>query len=324
MSYQQWLPLRFFAAWSELRLTEAAASASAQPVRLAIISEGLQTWPLYVATEKRLFDEAGIHVEVTLTGSSVMQLERLIDGGFDIGFQQSDHVVRGVEHGADLFIFMAQGHAPDLSLVVAPGIKGFADLRGRVIAVDGARTGYAPLLRKLLAENGLRDGDYEYREFGGSRERFDALKSGAACASLLNPPFDRNLFAAGFGSLGAINDFYPLYPGSIAATRRSWAQRNEKQLIAFIQGFSAGYAWLQDPGNKAEAIRLLPARLNINAEAAAKAYDRYATRPQPQLSGEGLRQVIDVVWDAEGFKPPQGAPGNYLDLSYQQRAESAQ
>lgn len=178
VSYRQWLPLRFFAAWFETRLTEAAASDSAQPIRLALISEGLQTWPLYVATEKRLF--------------------------------------------------------------------------------------------------------------------------------------------------GTINDFYLLYPGSIAATRRAWARCNEKQLIAFIRGFSAGYAWLRDPGNKAEALRLLPARLNISAEAATKAYDRYATRPRPQLSSEGLRQVIDVVWDAEGFKPPQGAPGDYLDLSYQQRAESAQ
>ncbi|MDP2238824.1 MAG: ABC transporter substrate-binding protein [Burkholderiales bacterium] len=324
MSYQQWIPLRFFAAWLETHLTEASASDAAQPLRLAIISEGLQAWPLYVATGKRLFDKAGVHVELTLTGSSVTQLERLIDGGFDIGFQQSDHVVRAVERGSDLFIFMAQGYAPDLSLVVAPGIKAFADLKGKVIAVDGARTGYALLLRKLLAENGLGDGDYEIREFGGSRERFDALTSGAAASSLLNPPFDRNLFAAGFGSLGAINDFYPLYPGPIAATRRSWAKRNGKQLIAFIRGFSAGFAWLQDPANKAEAIQLLPARLNISAEAASKAYDRYATRGMPQLTSDGLRQVIDVVWEAEGLKSPQGAPGKYLDLSYQQRAESAQ
>lgn len=323
MSNQKWSPLRILTASYAARLTEAAASIAEKPVKLAIISEGLHTWPLYVATEKQLFEQAGIHVEVTLTGSSVMQLERLIDGGFDIGFQQSDHVVRGVEHGSDLFIFMAQGHAPDLSLVVAQGIKKFADLQGKVIAVDGARTGYAPLLRKLLAENGLGDGDYEYREFGGSQERFEALKSGAAAASLLNPPFDRNLQVAGFGSLGSINDFFPHYPGSIAATRRAWAQRNEKQLIAFIRGFNAGYAWLQEAVNKAEAIRLLPSRLNIGAEAAAKAFDRFATRPRPQLSSAGLRQVIDVVWDAEGFKPPRGAPETYLDLSYQQRAESA-
>ncbi|MCW5603144.1 MAG: hypothetical protein KIT18_01140 [Burkholderiales bacterium] len=73
------------------------------------------------------------YVETTLTGPSALQLEQLIRGGFDIGFQQADHVVRGVEQGADLFIFMAQGHAPDLSLVAAPGIGALDDLKGKVV-----------------------------------------------------------------------------------------------------------------------------------------------------------------------------------------------
>ena len=320
MSQQGMSFFRVFSAWFAPRVVEAAPQFSAQTVKLAVISEGLNAWPLYVAKEKKLFEKEGINVEVTLTGSSVMQLEQLTAGGFDIGFQQSDHVVRGVEQGSDLFIFMAQGQAPDLSLVVAPGIKTFADLKGRDIAVDGARTGYALLLRKLLVDNGLKDGDFTFREFGGSRERFDALKQGAAFASLLNPPFDRNLLAAGFGSLGTIKDFFPAYPGAIAAARRSWAQRHERELIAFIRAFNAGYAWLQDPGHKAEAIRILPGRLGIEPEAAVKAFDRLARQPRPEISPEGLRQVIDVVWEAEGYKPPKGAPEKYLDLSYLKKA----
>lgn len=301
-------------------MVEAAPQSGFPTVKLALISEGLNAWPLYVARDRQLFEKEGVNVEMTLTGSSVMQLEQLTAGGFDIGFQQSDHVVRGVEHGADLFIFMGQNHAPDLSLVVAPGIKTFGDLKGRVIAVDGARTGYALLLRKLLSDKGLKDGDLVIREFGGSRERFDALKGGAAFASLLNPPFDRNLFAAGFGSLGTINDYFPTYPGAIAAARRSWARSHETELIAFIRAFNAGYAWLQNPGHKAEAIRMLPERLGIQPEAAAKAFERLAGRPRPEITLEGLRQVIDVVWEAEGFKPPSGAPEKYLDLSYLKKA----
>ena len=320
MSQRGLLPFRFFSAWFEPGLAQPAPQLNTQPVRLALISEGWLTWPLYVAQEKRLFEREGVNVDVTLTGSSVTQLEKLTKGDFDIGFQQSDHVVRGVENGSDLFIFMAQGRAPDLSLVAAPGIRTFTDLKGKVIAVDGARTGYALLLRKLLSGNGLKDGDFTFREIGGSRERFEALKSGAVSASLLNAPFDRPLLAAGFCSLGAINELFPAYPGAIAAARRAWAQRNEKQLIAFIRAYDAGFAWLQDPDHKAEAIRMLPARLGIGAEAAAEAYDRFAKWPRPLITAEGLQQVIDVVWDAEGFKRPKGAPAKYLDLSYQQRA----
>jgi ABC-type nitrate/sulfonate/bicarbonate transport system substrate-binding protein len=293
------------------------------PVKVAIISEGTNTWPIYVAQEKGFYREAGLHVEVTLTRSSVMQLEELQKGGFDIGFQQSDHVVRAVEHGSDLFIFMPMAHAPGLTLVGARDVADIAGLKGRVIAVDGARTGYALLLRKLLAAAGLGESDYTFREFGGSQERFDALEGGQAAASWLNPPFDRRLLAAGFRSLTTTLDAFPSYPGPIAATRRSWAKANESQLIAFIRAMDGAYAWLQDPANAGEAIRLLPARLGLDEKAAAGALERIRQRPRPEITPAGLQQVIDVYWDDERLPPPRGEPGKYMDLSYLERARSA-
>ena len=287
-----------------------------QTIRFAVISEGVYSWPLYVAQARQLFAREGVNVEVTVTGSSKDQLERLTCGDFDIGLQQSDHIVRGVERGADLFIFMAQALAPELTLIAAPGITAFADLKGRDIAVDGARTGYALLLRKLLADKGLRDGDYTFREIGGSQERFDALKSGAAVASLLNPPFDRNLLTAGFRSLGTTGEYFPTYPGSIAAARRSWARQNGKSLLAYIRAFHAAYAWLQDTRNKDEAIGLLPARLNIDRATAGESYDQIARQPLPAITPEGVRQVIDIVWGAEGLQGGKGDPRKYMDLSY--------
>jgi len=289
-------------------------------VRFAVISEGVYSWPLYVAEAHGLFAREGVHVEITVTGSSTQQLAMLTRGEYDIGMQQSDHVVRGVERGCDLFIFMAQALAPELTLVAAPAIRSFGDLKGRDIAVDGARTGYALLLRKLLADKGLADGDYTFREIGGSQERFDALKSGAAVASLLNPPFDRNLLAAGFVSLGTTGEYFPSYPGSIAAARRGWAAGNEQALLGYIRAFDAAYAWLKDTRNKEDAIRLLPARLNIDRATASRAYDQIAGQPLPQITADGLRQIIDIVWASEGLPEPHGKPENYLDLSYLNKA----
>ncbi len=296
------------------------SAAVSAPVRLAIISEGVNAWPLYVAQGRNMFGSEGVAVEVTLTGSSTHQLEQMRSGGYDIGFQQSDHVVRAVETGSDLCIVMAQGHAPELSLVVAPGIKTFADLKGRDIAVDGANTGYALLLRKLLAEHGLAKTDYHFVEIGGSQERFDALQSGRALASWLNPPFDRNLFAAGFGTLGTTMQFFPDYPGSVAAARRSWAEHNADRLVAFIRAFRGACHWLKDPAHKAEAIALLPERLHISADLAGRVFDAFVRKPLPAIDGAGLQQVIDVYWEAEGLQTPKGAPAKYMDLSYQQRA----
>ncbi len=298
------------------------SAAVSAPIRLAVISEGVNAWPLYVAQGRKLFGQEGVAVEVTLTGSSTHQLEQLRSGGYDIGFQQSDHVVRAVETGSDLCIVMAQGHAPELSLVAAQDVKSLAGLKGRDIIVDGANSGYALLLCKLLAEHGLAKSDYRFVETGGSQERFDAMKAGQGAASWLNPPFDRNLLALGFGSLGTTTQFFPDYPGSIAACRRSWAAQNGGRLAAFIRAFRGACHWLKDPANREAAIGLLPSRLNIAPALASKAFDAFVAKPLPVIDAAGLQQVIDVYWQAEGLQSPKGAPEKYMDLSYQNKAQN--
>jgi len=292
-------------------------------IRLAVISEGTSSWPLFVAEAQGFFKRAGVNVDMTVTGSSVKQLEQLSAGGYDIGFQQSDHVVRAVERGGDLFAFMAFAHAPELSLVVAPQIVSFEDLRGGTIVVDGARTGYALLLRKLLADHGLFEKDYCMQEFGGSQERQDAMRSGGGIATLLNPPFDRQLLAEGFGTLGSTWEFFPTYPGPVGAARRSWAAANADALTGFIRGMHDAFAWLKDARHKAEAIALLPARLNMDEKVAGPAFDDYVRQPVPAITAQGMREVIDIVWDAEGYRSAKGDAEKYLDTRFLEQALAA-
>jgi ABC-type nitrate/sulfonate/bicarbonate transport system substrate-binding protein len=284
-------------------------------MKLGLISEGTNTWPLYVAQSLGFFERAGLNLDVTVVGSSVKQQEELIRGSFDIGFQQADHVVRAVERGADLFIFAPQGHAPDLTLVGAPGIRDVQALRGREIAVDGARTGYALLLRRLLVQSGFTDTDVVFTEVGGSRERFDIMKSGAVAASMLNPPFDANLIASGYVSLTRMAEAFPTYPGPVMAARRSWARTHGTELSAFVRAFEDAYAWLREPDNADRAIDMLPARLAISTAAARSGLENFVKRPPPQLTEDGMRQVIDTVWEAEGYTQPKGGPAKYMELS---------
>ena len=277
-------------------------------------------WPLYVAHAKRLFEREGLDVQTTLTGASGKQLAALTRGEYDVGLQQSDHVVRAVEQGSDLFVFMAGAHQPDLKLVVAKGIKGFGDLRGRVVAVDGTRSGYALLQHKLLAERGLTERDYALIEAGGVKARFEALKSGQAIAAWLNPPYDQWLFSEGFGSLGMVTDFFPTYPGTISAARRSWARSNEKALVAFIRAWNAAYAWLLDRRNEQEACEIAIERLKSDPQQSAAAYRAFVAKPHPDISAQAFQEVIDAVWDSEHYPHPKGAPEKYMDLSYLARA----
>lgn len=298
------------------RLAGPADSGGPADLRLGLISEGTNTWPLYVAQSRGLFASRGVQVEVSVVGSSVRQQEGLIEGRFDIGFQQADHVVRAVERGSDLVAFAAQAHAPDVTLVASPRITSIAQLRGLGIAVDGARTGYALLLRRLLAQHGLGASDVALIEIGGSQERYDALRDGGAAACMLNAPFDANLIAAGYTSLARLGDAFPTYPGSVMAARRSWADTHRAQLAAFVSAFEQAYAWLRDPANRSAALDVLPERLALAPRAALSALERFTEREPPEITPEGMRQVVEIVWDAEGYAGPGGAPEKYMDVSY--------
>jgi ABC-type nitrate/sulfonate/bicarbonate transport system substrate-binding protein len=289
-------------------------------IRLGLISEGTNTWPLYVAQAEGFFEREGLSVAVTVTGSSTEQQRALTDGRFDIGFQQSDHVVRAVERGADLFVFRAHSHAADLTLVGAPEVHDVTDLGGRTVAVDGARTGYALLLRRLLTRAGVDLSQVAFAETGGSEQRFHAMKSGDASATLLNPPFDANLLGSGYSCLARIADEFPDYPGSVMAARRPWAAEHEEEMLAFIRAYECAYGWLQEPNNHAAALALLPARLALAPQSAAETLSEYAERPRPRIARDSMHQVIEIVWEAEGYPQPIGAPEKYMDLSYESRA----
>jgi hypothetical protein len=79
-----------------------------------------------------------------------------------------------------------------------------------------------------------------------------------------------------------------------------------------------------DPVHAEQALQALPERLKLARPAALAALKSFARRPRPAISPAGLREVIDIVWQAEGYTQAKGAPEKYMDLSYKQRALPAQ
>ncbi|WP_281420334.1 ABC transporter substrate-binding protein [Georgfuchsia toluolica] len=283
---------------------------------MAVISDGFPLWPLHVARSVGLFEAERLDVDVTVTSSSVKQMNSLVQGEFDIGIQLPDHVVRAVGRGSDLFAFMAPVHAPDISLIVEPDVRSLGDLRQRTIAVDGARSGYALLLRKLLRGQGVGDAECRLVEFGGTRERLDALIAGRADAAFINPPFDEQLLAKGFVRLTSTLEAFPDYPGPVAAARRSWACDHEDLLVRFVHAYRNAFEWLANPEHREAAIGIACARLPVDPESASAAWADLAAKPEPMLSVAGMQQVIDVVWDSDGLPPPKPAAEKFIDLRY--------
>ena len=328
------IPYRVGAIASALFLTFGAPSIAqtAKPVDVIVFPGGFN-WPIWVAQEKGFFERNGIAVKVTPTPNSQFQLTNLIDGKFDIAMTAIDNVIAYSEgQGAaktektpDIFAFMG-GDNGFLRLVAVPEVKTYADLKGKEISVDALTTGYAFVLSKMLEKGGLKPEDFKFVSAGGVMQRFQALMKKEHAATLLISPFEVNAQAQGFTLLANADEALGRYQGLVGATRREWAKENEKELVGYIRGYTAGLDWLYDAKNKAEAIAILRKNLpNMSEELAAKSYDillhptKGFTRAAA-LDVEGVKQVLALRSEYGQPKKQLSDAGKYYDLQYYDKA----
>jgi ABC-type nitrate/sulfonate/bicarbonate transport system substrate-binding protein len=309
------------------------SSAAAQETLQVIVFPGGFNWPIWAAQEKGLFAREGLEVKLTPTPNSVFQLTNLIEGKFDIGHTAIDNVIAYQEGQGeapvtgtpDLVAFMG-GDNGFLRLVVQPEVASYADLRGRELSVDALTTGYAFVLREMLERGGLKDGDYTLARAGGVLQRFEALKEKKHAGTLLITPFEILAESAGLRRLGSAVDVLGRYQGLVGATRRSWAQTHQNQLIGYIRAYRAGVAWLYDRTNRAEAQAILQKNVRgMTPELAAKTYDVLLApaggfAPDGALDVEGVRTVLKVRSKYGRPAKELTDPARYYDLSYYERA----
>jgi len=269
----------------------------------------------------RFFERLQLEVELKITGSSVEHIKQLERGQLDIGHQAADHIIRAVDGGSDLFMFMGINR-PCLSLVVQQDVKSFLDLKSKVLGVDGTATGFALLLKELLRRNGLNEIDYALKPIGGSQNRFEALISGSVEGALLDPPYDLKAVEQNYRVLAKTTDHFPNVQGSVAAARRDWAQNNSDVLVRYIRGYIQALDWLIDVEHRAPAAEILTSALNIDAHSAQRIYEEYVARNctfchKGQLMPSALKNLIQLM----------GRPGaehlnfsDYVDLSFMQKA----
>ncbi len=256
----------------------AAAGAATSTTKLTVnVFPGGFNWPLFVARDKGFFATRGLEIEILPTTGSVMQMSGLATGKFDIAMTAIDNVVAYVEgqgdasvgRQSDFFAFMGSDSG-FLSIIGAPTVSNFADLRGRTLSVDALSTGYAFVLLDMLARKGLKEGDYHVVAVGGMVQRWNAMKEGQQVATLLSTPYDILAKSEGFHQLGWATDTIGPYQGNVAATRREWAATHRPQLICYIRAYAAAIDWLYEPAHRDEAIRILRSNLPSMSEQLAQ------------------------------------------------------
>jgi ABC-type nitrate/sulfonate/bicarbonate transport system substrate-binding protein len=296
----------------------AASTANAQALRVMGFA-GSSNWPMFVAQEKGFFTRERVEVQLSDASSSAVQIAQLRDGRIDIAMTAMDNLV---PYGDELFAFLGVNNGGRSSLIVAPSVKRYGDLRSRPLAVDAIDSGYAFVLMEMLERAGLAPGDYQLLSVGSSRERFGALREGKAAGALLNAPIDAAAEAAGFTRLATSAEVVTHYQGSVGAARRQWGAANADTLVRYIRAYVQAVDWLYEPANRAEAIAVL--QRHAGSQGAERSYEEFVTQRtlarRAVIDVEGVREVLRLRARFARPAKPLGEPARYYDLGYYERA----
>jgi ABC-type nitrate/sulfonate/bicarbonate transport system substrate-binding protein len=298
-----------------------------------IVFPGGFNLPLWTAERRGYFARRDLDVKLHLTTSSMEQLAGLIRGEWEIGLTGFDNVVAyqegqgeaQLERTPDLFAFMG-GDDAFLRLVVQKDVATYADLKGRTLSVDAMTTGFAFVLRRMLAVNGISETDVTFERAGGVMQRWEALKAGQHAGTLLLTPFDLLAEKLGLRVLQKASDVLPRYQGIVGAARRAWANANARTLTNFIRGYLDALRWLFDPVNREAAAAILLERVpNMTPELAAATCKIFLAKqggfePDARVDVEGIKQVLELRSEYGEPRKKLTDASQYLDLGYYEAA----
>jgi ABC-type nitrate/sulfonate/bicarbonate transport system substrate-binding protein len=308
--------------------TRTFAQTEATPFKVVAFA-GASNWPYWVGEAKGFFQREGLSVSLEITPNSVELAKNLHQGRYDLAFSSIDNIVAYNEGQgeADLggpadFAAIFGVDNGLLSVMAVPEVKTFADLKGKTLSVDAMTTGFAFVLRELLARNGINEADVQIVRVGGGAQRLEALLKKEQAATLLNTPLDLVAEAKGFNRLARARDQLGAYQGIVAAMRGDRAKEQRARVEAFIRGFHASVAWLADAVNRDEAITLLTGKMRgMERPSAERAYEKLLDPTEGiyrdlRIDREGLATVLRLRSTYAPARKLLTEPERYIDLTY--------
>ena len=281
--------------------------------------------PFFVGIEKGFFTKQGIKLEFEFTESSSAQRQGLANGKFEVVHSAVDNALAMVETAKVDVVIVSGGDGGTNEFIVGKGLNSYADIRGKALVTDAPNTAYALQAKKILLQQGLKDGvDYRLNAVGAGPFRLKAmLEGGDNAAAIMNLPFSAQAIEAGMTSLGRTIDLLGPYQAGGAFVLRSWAKAHPDVLERYLAGYITSLRWVLDKSHREEAIALLMSKRNLTRSLAERSYDLmiepgFGFNPDARLSVEGFDNVLKLRQEVEGGPAPD--PAKYLDLSYYDRA----
>ena len=268
------------------------------------------------------FARHGLETELIFIASSSHGVPALLAGEIPIYAGSPETGAQAAAAGADVVIIASSEPTP-YKLIVQPGIKSIAELKGKRIGTDrvGGSSYYAT--RRMLEKLGLKPDNVQFMQVtGGGNQRVAAFRSGILSGVVSTiERFERA--AIPYNVLGDAIELGIRSIGSSYITTRSFRDQNRDTVQRFIAALIEAGQWVKNPKNRSAVLQIVSRRLRTDDPAVLDLNYRIYVEPlatYPYTKLEDLRtNLTDLAEGNPRLKDVNLA--TFVDNSFVQRAE---
>ena len=278
--------------------------------------------PLWAAHDMDFFARHGLETELVFIASSSHGVPALLAGEIPIYAGSPETAAQAAAAGADVVIVASSEPTP-YKLIVQPGIKSIAALKGKRIGTDrfGGSSYYAT--RRMLEKLGLRPEEVEFMQVtGGGNQRVAAFRSGILSGVVSTVErFERS--AVPYNVLADAIEMGIRSIGSSYITTRFFRDQNRDTVQRFITALVEANHWVKNPKNRSAVLQIVSRRLRTDDPAVLDLNYRIYIEPldpYPYTKLTDLRtNLMDLAESNPRLKDVNLA--TFVDNSFIQRAE---
>jgi NitT/TauT family transport system substrate-binding protein len=307
-----------------LSLFGVAATAPAQPVRIAVGAASVASLPTWVAHDGGYFAREGVPAELIYIRGGPQTMSALISGEVPFAQIYGGALVAAGLTGADVVIVAGLINQPFFSIITAKGIDKPEDLRGKKIGIStfGSATDFA--LRLALKKWGIKaDSEVSILQMRGVPEILPAMASGALHGGVMSPPTNMIAIRAGFKELAYLPQIGISFQHTSLATTRRYLEKNRPTALKVIRAYNSAIERIK--ADKAYTLKTLSKYMSTNDNVVLDySYNvgqpLFRIPPYPTL--EGIQAALDFLADKDP-KAKQAQPKDFVDISLLQEIEKA-
>jgi NitT/TauT family transport system substrate-binding protein len=246
-----------------------SATRELERVRIGYSVGGLIPLPVVLARETKLFEQAGLDVEL-INIPPTIAVTALISGDIQyVAFVGT--AINAAVRGLPIRTVLIHNDRPLFSLMSKPEIRSLKDLKGKVLGVATLTSGESLLTRRLLKDVGVdADKDMILRVIGNTPDRLMALRSGIVDATTLTVPVDIQAEKSGLRRLVFMGELLESLSGGLSVSER-WIQQRPDQIKKVITVTLR--AMENARARRADTVGLIASRWKIERDVAEKAFE---------------------------------------------------